>query len=122
LHLKGILQSSDNELLFKLIPVLYFGNSRIKITDIAFFEPYYSGSHKYFADGFAKAFPEQIQLFTLQGCHWKWRMHGSSVTFADMLEKSGEKFDTIIVSSLADTDIEGIPKYAPSRAAATVPE
>ena len=69
----------------------------------AFLEPYYSGSHKYFADGFVKAFPEQVRLFTLQGRHWKWRMHGSSVTFADMLEKSGEKFDTIIVSSLADT-------------------
>lgn len=71
----------------------------------AFLEPYYSGSHKYFADGFAKAFPEQIQLFTLPGRHWKWRMHGSSVTFADILEKSGEKFDTIIVSSLADTSL-----------------
>ena len=69
----------------------------------AFLEPYYSGSHKYFADGFVKAFPGQMQLFTLQGRHWKWRMHGSSVTFADMIEKSGEKFDTIIVSSLADT-------------------
>ena len=69
----------------------------------AFLEPYYSGSHKYFADGFVKAFPRQMQLFTLQGRHWKWRMHGSAVTFADMLEKSGEKFDTIRVSSLADT-------------------
>ena len=69
----------------------------------AFLEPYYSGSHKYFADGFKECFPEQIKLLTLQGRHWKWRMHGSSVTFADMIEKSGEKFDTIIVSSLADT-------------------
>lgn len=68
----------------------------------AFLEPYYSGSHKYFADGFAKSFPEQIKLFTLQGRHWKWRMHGSAVTFAEMIEKSGEKFDTIIVSSLTD--------------------
>ena len=69
----------------------------------AFLEPYYSGSHKYFADGFAKTFPEQIKLFTLQGRHWKWRMHGSAVTFAGMIGKSGEKFDTLIVSSLADT-------------------
>ena len=68
----------------------------------AFLEPYYSGSHKYFADGFAKSFPEQIRLFTLQGRHWKWRMHGSAVTFAEMIEKSAEKFDTIIVSSLTD--------------------
>ena len=69
----------------------------------AFLEPYYSGSHKYFADGFVKVFPDQMRLFTLQGRHWKWRMHGSAVTFADMLEKRGEKFDTVIVSSLADT-------------------
>ena len=69
----------------------------------AFLEPYYSGSHKYFADGFAKAFPEQVRLFTLQGRHWKWRMHGSAVTFADMIEKSGEKFDTVIAASLTDT-------------------
>ncbi len=69
----------------------------------AFLEPYYSGSHKYFADGFVKVFPGQMRLFALQGRHWKWRMHGSAVTFADMLEKSGEKFGTIIVSSLTDT-------------------
>ena len=70
---------------------------------LAFLEPYYSGSHKYFADGLKKCFPEQIQLFTLQGRHWKWRMHGSAVTFAEMIEKSGTEFDTIIVSSLSDT-------------------
>ena len=69
----------------------------------AFLEPYYSGSHKYFADGFVKEFPEQIQLFTLQGRHWKWRMHGSAVTFAGMLEENGENFDTIISTSLTDT-------------------
>ena len=71
----------------------------------AFLEPYYSGSHKYFADGLKNCFPEKIRLFTLPGRHWKWRMHGSAVTFAEMIEKSGEKFDTVIVSSLADTSL-----------------
>ena len=87
----------------------------------AFLEPYYSGSHKYFTDGFAKAFPEQIQLFTLQGRHWKWRMHGSAVTFADMIEKSGKKFDTVIVSSLTDTALLKsllLPKMPETRFAA----
>ena len=69
----------------------------------AFLEPYYAGSHKYFADGLKRCFPEQIKLFTLEGRHWKWRMHGSAVTFAGMIEKSGEKFDTIIAASLTDT-------------------
>ena len=70
---------------------------------LAFLEPYYAGSHKYFADGFKKCFNEQIQLFTLEGRHWKWRMHGSAVTFAGMIEKSGGKFDTVLTASLADT-------------------
>lgn len=70
---------------------------------LAFLEPYYAGSHKYFADGFKKCFSEQIQLFTLEGRHWKWRMHGSAVTFAEMIEKSGAEFDTIVAASLTDT-------------------
>lgn len=70
---------------------------------LAFLEPYYSGSHKYFADGFKKCFSEQIRLFTLPGRHWKWRMHGSAVTFAEMIEKNGEKFDMVVSTSLADT-------------------
>ena len=69
----------------------------------AFLEPYYAGSHKYFADGLKKCFPEQIRLFTLEGRHWKWRMHGSAVTFADMVIKSGEVFDTVVAASLTDT-------------------
>ena len=70
---------------------------------LAFLEPYYAGSHKYFADGLKRCFPEQIQLFTLEGRHWKWRMHGSAVTFAGMLEKSGQKFDAVAAASLTDT-------------------
>ena len=84
----------------------------------AFLEPYYSGSHKYFADGFKRCFSEQIQLFTLQGRHWKWRMHGSAVTFADMIEKCGKKFDTIVASSLTDTALLKsllLPKMASAR-------
>ena len=71
--------------------------------NLAFLEPYYSGSHKYFADGLKNCFPAQIQLFTLEGRHWKWRMHGSAITFAGMIEKSGEKFDTVTAASLTDT-------------------
>ena len=84
----------------------------------ALLEPYYAGSHKYFADGFAQAFPEQIRIFTLPGRHWKWRMHGSAVTFAEMMEKSGEDFETIISSSLTDTALLKslvLPKMPKSR-------
>jgi len=67
---------------------------------IAFLEPYYSGSHKYFADNFVKL--TGAHLFALPGRHWKWRMHGASVKFADMIKASGKNYDTIIVTSLTD--------------------
>ena len=67
---------------------------------IIFLEPYYAGSHRYFADKFAELFG--ADLFTLPGRHWKWRMHGASIKFADMIKASGKKYDTIVVSSLTD--------------------
>ena len=67
---------------------------------ISFLEPYYAGSHRYFADKFVELF--DADLFTLPGRHWKWRMHGASVKFADMIKASGKDYDTVIVSSLAD--------------------
>lgn len=67
---------------------------------IAFLEPYYAGSHRYFADQFTELF--DADLFTLPGRHWKWRMHGASIKFADMIKASGKNYHTIVVSSLAD--------------------
>lgn len=67
---------------------------------IAFLEPYYAGSHKYFADNFVKL--TGADLFTLPGRHWKWRMHGASIKFADMIKASGKSYATIVVSSLTD--------------------
>jgi glycosyltransferase involved in cell wall biosynthesis len=76
----------------------------VKISEMAtaFVEPYYSGSHKYFADGVAKHFPGRIKLFTMPGRHWKWRMHGAAVTLAEMVIDSGIDFDCVIATSLID--------------------
>ncbi len=70
--------------------------------NIAFAEPYYSGSHKYFADGMVRHFPGKIELFTMPGRHWKWRMHGAAVTLAEMVTNSGVDFDCVIATSLID--------------------
>jgi glycosyltransferase involved in cell wall biosynthesis len=70
--------------------------------NIAFIEPYYGGSHKYFADGMVKHFPGEIKLFTMPGRHWKWRMHGAAVTLAQMVVDSGVDFDCVISTSLID--------------------
>jgi glycosyltransferase involved in cell wall biosynthesis len=68
----------------------------------ALIEPYYGGSHKSFADSVIKKFPDEFMLFTLPPRHWKWRMHGAAVTFAEQVVASGIEFSEIFVTSLID--------------------
>jgi glycosyltransferase involved in cell wall biosynthesis len=68
----------------------------------AFLEPYYGGSHKSFADSVIKKFPDEFMLFALPPRHWKWRMHGAAVTFAEQVVASGIEFSEIFVTSLID--------------------
>jgi len=68
----------------------------------ALIEPYYGGSHKSFADSVIKKFPDEFMLFALPPRHWKWRMHGAAVTFAEQVVASGIEFSEIFVTSLID--------------------
>lgn len=46
-------------------------------------EPYYSGSHRAFVDGFREHSSHQVELHTLPGRHWRWRMHGGAFALAE---------------------------------------
>lgn len=50
--------------------------------DVLAIEPYYSGSHKLWLDYCRQESGHTINLLTLPGRHWKWRMHGGSITLA----------------------------------------
>jgi len=52
---------------------------------IALVEPYYGGSHKAWADGFAASSRHDVALVTHDARFWKWRMHGGFLTLADQL-------------------------------------
>jgi glycosyltransferase involved in cell wall biosynthesis len=52
---------------------------------IALVEPYYGGSHKAWADGFASSSRHDVALVTHDARFWKWRMHGGFLTLADQL-------------------------------------
>jgi glycosyltransferase involved in cell wall biosynthesis len=69
---------------------------------VALLESFYTGSHKRWADGLAKHSSHDIQLVTLPGAHWKWRMHGSAVAFARLLTGSEQRPDALLVSDLTD--------------------
>ncbi len=45
-------------------------------------EPYYTGSHKVWADQYIDHSSHKITIFHLEGRHWKWRMQGAALTLA----------------------------------------
>ncbi|MBN2658530.1 MAG: DUF3524 domain-containing protein [Spirochaetales bacterium] len=66
---------------------------------ILFIEPFYGGSHKYFADGLSKESRHEIDLFTLPGRFWKWRMRGAAV-YAVQRIKNLSSYDAVIASNM----------------------
>jgi glycosyltransferase involved in cell wall biosynthesis len=64
-----------------------------------FLEPFYGGSHKYFADGLKQHSKHTIDLFTLPDRYWKWRMRGGALYFAEKI-KNPSIYDGIILSNM----------------------
>ena len=47
--------------------------------------PFHAGSHEAFLTGWVRTSRHEQTALTLPGRHWKWRMRGAAVTFADRL-------------------------------------
>lgn len=69
---------------------------------ILLIEPFFSGSHRQWAEGLKKYSRHHIDLATLPGRHWKWRMHGAAVTFAEMLRDKIKDYDLILATDMLD--------------------
>jgi glycosyltransferase involved in cell wall biosynthesis len=54
-------------------------------------EPYFGGSHSEFLRGLQAYSSHHVDLHTLPGRHWKWRMHGGALTLA---RRSTEELST----------------------------
>lgn len=65
-------------------------------------EPYYSGSHKAFLKGLEEHSSHNIIPIKLNYKGWKWRMHGDSVTLAQMTDQIREHIDVLLVSSMTN--------------------
>ena len=72
---------------------------------IAFLEPYFGGSHRAFAEGFAATSAHEVSLFTHSASFWKWRIHGGFLTlaaeFRDSVDEGG-RFDVVLATSMLD--------------------
>ncbi|MEM7455288.1 MAG: DUF3524 domain-containing protein [Planctomycetota bacterium] len=84
-------------------------------------EPYYTGSHRAFIDGWIENSGHDWTLLTLPGYHWKWRMRHSALLMAsavgERLEAS-ENWDVVFATDmlnvaefrgLVDPSVAGIP-------------
>lgn len=62
-------------------------------------EPWFGGSHRAWAEGYARHSSHDVQLLTLGPEGWKWRIRGAALTLA---REVAEPPDVVIASSLLD--------------------
>ena len=69
---------------------------------ILLIEPYFTGSHKQWAVGFAKYSKHDVRFLTMKGQFWKWRMHGGAVTMAREFNNFTWRPDHILATDMLD--------------------
>ena len=69
---------------------------------ILIIEPFFSGSHKSWAEGYQRYSENDVKLLTLKGRHWKWRMYGGAVSLARDFEKLNIRPDLILATDMLD--------------------
>jgi glycosyltransferase involved in cell wall biosynthesis len=69
---------------------------------IALIEPFFSGSHRAWASELKKYSTHDVDIYSLPGRFWKWRMHGGAITLAKMFNEANVKYDLILVSDMLD--------------------
>ncbi|NNC84972.1 MAG: DUF3524 domain-containing protein, partial [Bacteroidia bacterium] len=70
--------------------------------NILLIEPFYTGSHKTWCDELKQFSSNNIELLTLSGHYWKWRMHGGAITLARKYLEKNYSPDLILCSDMLD--------------------
>tara|TARA_B100001996_G_scaffold63978_1_gene45986 strand:+ start:1901 stop:3007 length:1107 start_codon:yes stop_codon:yes gene_type:complete len=69
---------------------------------IVLIEPYFSGSHKSWASGLKLYSKHKIEIISLPGKFWKWRMRGGAITLANNFMQMNYKPDLILATDMLD--------------------
>lgn len=70
--------------------------------NILIVEPYFTGSHAVWANGYQKFSRHNVDILSLKGQYWKWRMHGGAVTLARKFMEMDYKPDVIFATDMLD--------------------
>lgn len=74
-------------------------NQRLKCAIVS---PFHGGSHAYWAIGYQEYSKYDWDLYQLTDKYWKWRMYGSAIYLADLMNNSGISYDLILVTDMLD--------------------
>ncbi len=73
---------------------------------ILLLESFFTGSHKKWAEEFKRFSKHEIEIVSLSGHHWKWRMHGGAISLAQTLSaQENLNFDLILATDMVDLNI-----------------
>ena len=69
---------------------------------ILYVEPYYAGSHRQWIDSYKRYSKHRIDILSLPGKKWKWRMHGGAITLSKMFNAMDWLPDLIFATDMLD--------------------
>ena len=67
--------------------------------------PYHTGSHRAWAEGYAAASRHHVRILGMAGYFWKWRMHGAALELAEQARArlaAGERPDLLLATSMVN--------------------
>jgi glycosyltransferase involved in cell wall biosynthesis len=70
--------------------------------DILLVEPFFTGSHRQWAEGYAAHSSHSVEILALPGRHWKWRMVGGPVEVARKLKDRKQLPDLLLLTDMLD--------------------
>ena len=73
--------------------------------NILYVEPFYSGSHKKWIDDYSKFSNHNIEILSLPGKKWKWRMHGGAISLAEKYNNKKSVFDIVLCSDMLNLPV-----------------
>jgi glycosyltransferase involved in cell wall biosynthesis len=71
--------------------------------------PYHTGSHRQWAEGYREHSAHEVEIVSLPGQFWKWRLSGAAPALADLVRRSAAERgrpDVLLATSM--TDLAGL--------------